>query len=140
MLKKYFSGLSRNTFLLACSSLFSDISTEMLYPVLPVYLTQYLGANGSIIGIIEGVAQAIQNIVQGFSGYLSDKTQKRKSMALFGYTLAALSKPLIGVASVWEGVLAARLLDRFGTGTRSAPRDGLIAGSVDEKTAAGLLV
>src|SRR3989344_4657423 len=120
MFKKYFSGLSKNTFLLALSSLFADISTEMLYPILPIYLTQVLHTNGSIVGIIEGIAIATQNIVQGFSGWLSDKLRKRKKIALVGYTLAAISKPLTGFAGTWEGVLGARFLARFGTGPRPA--------------------
>jgi LacY proton/sugar symporter len=95
VIQRYFGGLSRNTFLLAYSSLFADISTEMLYPVLPVFLTQVLHATGSIVGLIGGFAQATQNIVQGFSGALSDKLQKRKSIALCGYLLAAIAKPLI---------------------------------------------
>ena len=132
-MEKYFSGLSKNTFLLAAASLFSDIATEMLYPVIPIYLTQVLKANGSIVGLIEGIAIATQNIVQGFSGWLSDKLQERKKIALFGYTIAALSKPLIGIAPFWEWVLGARFLDRLGTGIRSAPRDALIAASAEEK-------
>lgn len=130
ILKKYFSGLSKNTILLAFASLFSDIATEMLYPILPIFLTQNLKASGSVVGLIEGIAQAIQNIVQGFSGWLSDKIQKRKSIALIGYLLAALAKPLMGFTSVWQGVLFARSLDRLGTGIRSAPRDALLASSV----------
>jgi MFS family permease len=131
--QRYFAGLSRNTFLLAFASLFADISTEMLYPVLPGFLTHTLKATGSIVGLVDGVAQATQNIVQGLSGALSDKLQKRKSIALTGYLLAAVAKPLMGLSTVWQGVLGARLLDRLGTGTRSAPRDALIASSVDEK-------
>lgn len=128
--KRYFSGLSRNTLLLAFASLFSDIATEMLYPILPIFLIQNLKADGSVVGLIEGIAQATQNIVQGFSGWLSDKTKKRKSIALVGYLFAALSKPLIGLSTAWQGVLGARFLDRLGTGIRSAPRDALIASSV----------
>ena len=79
-IQRYFAGLSSNTFLLALSSLFADISTEMLYPVLPVFLSQTLKASGSIVGLLDGFAQATQNIVQGFSGTLSDKLQKRKSL------------------------------------------------------------
>jgi MFS family permease len=128
---KYFSGLTKNSILLAFASLFSDISTEMLYPILPVYLTQYLKANGSIVGIIEGIAQATQNIIQGFSGWLSDKLQRRKPIALVGYFLSAVSKPFIGLASTWQMVLAARFSDRVGAGSRSAPRDALLAESVE---------
>ena len=133
VLQRYFAGLSRNTFLLAFASLFADISTEMLYPVLPVFLTQTLKASGSIVGLVDGFAQATQNIVQGFSGALSDRLQKHKSIALVGYFLAALGKPLMGISTAWQGVFGARLLDRFGSGVRSAPRDALIASSVEER-------
>src|SRR6266566_4268015 len=102
MVQRYFAGLSRNTFLLAFTSLFADISTEMLYPVLPVFLTQTLHASGSVVGLVEGVAQATQNIVQGFSGWLSDKLQKRKAFALAGYILSAIAKPLIGFSTIWQ--------------------------------------
>lgn len=131
-IKKYFTGLSKNTFLLAFASLFTDISTEMLYPILPIFLTQTLQANGSIVGLIEGIGQATQNIIQGFSGWLSDKLKKRKSIALIGYFLAAIAKPLMGVSRVWQNVLGGRFLDRLGTGIRSAPRDALIAASVNK--------
>jgi MFS family permease len=131
-IRRHFAGLSKNIFLLALASLFADISTEMLYPVLPVFLTHTLKASGSIVGLIDGFAQATQNIVQGFSGALSDKLQKRKPIALLGYFLAAIAKPLMGLATIWQGVFAARLLDRLGAGTRSAPRDALIASSVSE--------
>jgi MFS family permease len=132
-MQRYFAGLSRNTFLLALSSLFSDISTEMLYPILPVFLTQVLHASGSIVGLVDGFAQAMQNIVQGFSGAISDHLQRRKPIALVGYLLSAIAKPLMGLATIWEALLGARLLDRLGAGTRSAPRDALVASSVDER-------
>ena len=131
--QRYFAGLSRTTFLLALASMFADISTEMLYPVLPVFLTQTLHAGGSIVGLIDGFAQAVQNIVQGFSGTLSDRLQKRKPIALAGFLLSAISKPLMGLAPVWQALFGARLLDRLGAGSRSAPRDALIASSVDEE-------
>jgi MFS family permease len=129
VVKRYFAGLSKNTFLLALASLFSDISTEMLYPVLPVFMTQTLGASGAIVGIVDGIAQAVQNVVQGLSGWLSDKLQRRKPLALIGYVVAAASKPFIGMSSTWGAVLAARSLDRLATGVRSAPRDALVAAS-----------
>lgn len=129
----YFSGLSRDTVLLACASLFSDIATEMLYPILPVFLTQVLTASGSVVGLVDGFAQATQNIVQGFSGWWSDKLQRRKPIALVGYFVAALCKPLTGMATVWPAVLGARFLDRMSAGIRSAPRDALVAASVSEE-------
>ena len=131
--KRYFRGLNKDVFILACASLFSDISTEMLYPVLPVYLTEYLKASGSTLGIIEGSAEAIQNAIQGVSGYWSDKLRRRKSLAVIGYLLSAISKPFIGIATTWPAAWSARFTDRLGAGTRSAPRDALIAGSVEEK-------
>jgi MFS family permease len=101
--------------------------------VLPVFLTHTLKATGSIVGLVDRVAQATQNIVQGVSGALSDKLQRRKSVALAGYLLSAIAKPLMGLSTIWQGVFGARLLDRFGAGSRSAPPDALIASSVDEK-------
>src|SRR6266511_3472055 len=133
LMRRPFAGVTRCTAYLALASFFADISTELLYPVLPVFLTQTLKASGSIVGLVDGFAQATQNIVQGFSGTLSDKLQKRKSIALAGYLLAAVAKPLMGLSTVWQGVFGARLLDRLGSGTRSAPRDALLASSVDEK-------
>jgi MFS family permease len=132
MERRYFAGVTRNTVLLALASLFADVSTEMLYPVLPVFLTQTLKASGSVVGLVEGVAVATQNIVQGFSGSLSDRLRKRKPIAIAGFALAAVAKPLIGLSTTWQGVLGGRFLDRLGAGTRSAPRDALIAASVDE--------
>ena len=131
-MKRYFSGLTANTFLIALASLFADTSTEMLYPVLPVFLTQTLGAPVSVVGLVEGIAQATQNIAQGVSGWISDKLQRRKPIALLGYVSAALAKPLIGWSTGWPGVLGARVLDRLGSGTRSAPRDALVAASADD--------
>jgi MFS family permease len=128
----YFSGLSRNTFLMAAGSLFADLSTEMLTPVLPVFLTQTLHANGSIVGLVDGVAQAVRNLVDGFSGSLSDRLRRRKAVALFGYALSAAAKPVMGLATMWEILLVGRLSDRLGAGIRSAPRDALVAASVDK--------
>jgi MFS family permease/predicted RNA-binding Zn-ribbon protein involved in translation (DUF1610 family) len=132
-IKSSVAGISKNTVLLALTSLFADISTEMLYPILPIFLTQTLHASGSVVGLVDGTAQATQNIVQGFSGWLSDKLQKRKSLALIGYLVSAIGKPLMGIATAWPGVLGGRFMDRLGSGFRSAPRDALIASSVSEE-------
>jgi MFS family permease len=117
--------------LLALASLFSDLATEMLYPVLPIYLTQVLAAGGAGVGLVEGIAAGTQNVVQGFAGSLSDRLQRRKPIALAGYAVAAISKPLVGLSASWQGVLGARLTERFGTGVRTAPRDALVAASAD---------
>jgi MFS family permease len=133
MRTRYSTGISRNTVLLSFASLFADISSEMLYPILPIFLTQVLHTSGSVVGVVEGIADATQNVVQGFSGWLSDKLQKRKALALVGYFVSALGKPLMGIAAAWPGVLGGRFLDRFGAGFRSAPRDALIASSVSDE-------
>jgi MFS family permease len=130
---EHLAGVSKDTVLLAFTSLFADISSEMLYPVLPIFLTQTLHADGSIVGLVEGIAGATQNAIQGLSGWLSDKLQKKKSLALIGYFVSALGKPLMGLAGAWPGVLRGRFLDRLGSGFRSAPRDALIASSVSEE-------
>jgi MFS family permease len=130
----YFSGLSKNTFLMAAGSLFADLSTEMLTPVLPIFLTQTLHANGSIVGLVDGTAQAVRNLIDGFSGSLSDRLRRRKAVALFGYALSAAAKPVMGLATAWEILLLGRLSDRLGAGIRSAPRDALVASSVNKRS------
>jgi MFS family permease len=127
------TGISKDTVLLAFASLFSDISSEMLYPVLPIFLTQTLHASATAVGLVEGLASAAQNMVQGLSGWLSDRLRTRKSLALAGYVASAVGKPLMGVATSWTGVLGGRLVDRLGAGFRSAPRDALIAGSAPDE-------
>src|SRR5690242_13606483 len=131
--RRYFAGLSRNTVLLALTSLFADISSEMLYPILPIFLTQTLHATGSVVGLVEGIAEATQSVVQGFSGWLSDRLQKRKLLALIGYFGSAVGKPLMGGAKAWPGAMGGRFLDRLGAGFRSAPRDALIAASASDE-------
>jgi MFS family permease len=130
--KRYFAGLSVNTFLLAFASLFGDISSEMLYPILPEFLKGTLGADSFVVGLVGGVSEAAQYVVQGLSGWISDKLRRRKPVALAGYVVSAACKPLIGLAPGWPAVLVARTLERLGSGSRSAPRDALIAASADE--------
>ncbi len=126
-------ALSKNTLLLAAAGLLADLSTEMLSPILPVFLTQTLKANGSIVGLVDGVAQAARHIIDGFSGALSDHFRRRRGIALAGFALSALAKPMMGISPVWQAFLGARLLDRCGAGIRSAPRDALVASSVASK-------
>jgi MFS family permease len=131
-LRKYFAGLTVNTFLLALSSLFGDIAAEMLYPLLPVYLTRTLGAAPTVVGLVDGVSQAVQYFARGLSGWVSDRLERHKPLAVVGFVLGAVAKPLIGFAGSWWGVLAGRSLDRLGSGIRSAPRDALVAASADD--------
>src|SRR6266542_805436 len=98
-IQSYFAGLTRNTVILAAASLFADISTEMLYPVLPIFLTQNLKAGGSIVGLVEGIATATQYTVQGLSGWLADKLKQHKKIALIGFAFGACAKPLIGISA-----------------------------------------
>lgn len=126
---RYTRGLTRDTYLLSFTSLFADVSTEMLYPVIPIFVTQVLGASAGILGAMEGLANATQYLVQGPSGWLSDRIRSRRALAAAGFFVAAVAKPLIGGSTSWPEALAGRVADRFGTGVRSAPRDAMIAGS-----------
>ncbi len=108
-------------------SLLMDISSEMIHSLLPLFLVTTLGASALVVGVIEGAAEATALIVKVFSGVLSDYWGKRKSLAVFGYSLGALSKPLFAVASTAGMVFTARFIDRIGKGIRGAPRDALVA-------------
>lgn len=108
-------------------SFFTDVSSEMLYAVTPLFLTMVLGASASVVGLIEGAAEGVASILKGVSGWYSDRIQKRKRFILVGYGLSAVSKPLIALAIGWPLVLFARVLDRFGKGLRGSARDALIA-------------
>ena len=108
-------------------SLFMDVSSEIIHSLLPIFLVSILGASVQIIGVIEGVAEATALIVKVFSGSLSDWLGKRKILALAGYSLGALSKPLFALAPSVGLVFGARFVDRIGKGVRGAPRDALIA-------------
>lgn len=114
-------------------SLFADISSEMLYPITPIFLTTVLGASMTSVGFIEGVAEATASLMKTYSGAWSDRISRRKPFVAFGYLLAALAKPLIGISTSWTHVLVARGLDRTGKGIRTAPRDALLAEAVSEK-------
>src|SRR5215469_10264573 len=111
-------------------SLFMDISSEMIHGLLPVFLTSVLGASTEMVGLIEGVGEATASISKLFSGWLSDKLGKRKALAVFGYGLGALSKPLFALAPTASLVLAARFSDRIGKGIRGAPRDAMVGDMV----------
>ncbi|HSG24108.1 MAG TPA: MFS transporter, partial [Azonexus sp.] len=108
-------------------SMLMDISSEMIHSLLPLFMVTTLGASALIVGLIEGLAEATALIVKVFSGALSDYLGKRKGLALFGYALGALAKPLFALAPSIGIVLGARLLDRVGKGIRGAPRDALVA-------------
>jgi MFS family permease len=108
-------------------SMLMDISSEMIHSLLPLFMVSTLGASALTVGLIEGLAESTALIVKVFSGTLSDYLGKRKGLAVFGYALGALTKPLFALASTTGIVLAARLLDRVGKGVRGAPRDALVA-------------
>ena len=129
MKKSYFP--SRNILLLGFISLFSDISSQMVYPLLPLFLKS-LGTTVLFIGLIEGIAEATAALFKTIAGRLSDLWQKRKAFVLAGYGLSNLVKPLLFWAGNWHQVLTIRFVDRLGKATRNPPRDALIAGSVDK--------
>jgi MFS family permease len=124
------SGLGRNVYALAAVSFFTDVSTEMIYPLLPVFLTAVLGASAGFIGVIEGTAESIAALLKLASGWWSDRVQRRKPFVVIGYTIASAARPLVAIAQSASQVLLVRVSDRVGKGLRNAPRDALIADSV----------
>lgn len=122
-------SLSRSTIIIGLVSLLADISSEMIYPILPTFLTETLKAPATVVGLIEGLAVGTASVVSGVSGWVSDRIQRRKPVAFAGYALTAVSRPMISFAAAWPVVLGARFADRFGKGIRTAPRDALLAES-----------
>lgn len=128
--KKYF-GFSKNVFFTGLVSFFMDVSSEMIYPLVPLFLANVLGVNKSMIGLIEGIAESTASILKVFSGWLSDRIGRRKNLMIAGYTISTLSRPIIALAGAWQQVLASRFVDRLGKGIRTAPRDAIIAESTE---------
>src|SRR3989338_4405790 len=118
-----------NIIILGIASFLTDISSEMIYPLLPLYLVNRLGVSPAILGLIEGFAESLASILKVFSGYFSDRLKKRKPFAIFGYSISVVGKFLIFISTSWHYVFTGRLLDRFGKGGRTAPRDAIIADS-----------
>jgi len=127
-------GISKNVFVLGLVSFFNDVASEMIYPLVPIFLTSVLGAPVAIVGLIEGIAESTASVLKVVSGWLSDKLQKRKPFVVAGYSFSAISKILLSLAFSWPFVLFARFIDRFGKGTRTSARDALIAESSDTST------
>jgi MFS family permease len=123
--------LGRNVIALAAVSFFTDASSEMIYPLLPLFVTATLGASAVFVGAIEGAADSVSALLKLASGWLSDRTKRRKPLVVAGYTLASAVRPLIAIAQSATHVLLIRVTDRVGKGIRGAPRDALIADSVD---------
>jgi MFS family permease len=126
-------SLPRNVWAVTLTSFLTDISSEMLVYLLPLFLFNILGVKTNVIGLIEGVAETTASLLKVFSGWLSDKLGQRKWLAVAGYGLSTLSKPFFFIVNTWEQVLVVRFADRLGKGLRTAPRDALVADSVDEK-------
>jgi len=129
--------LISNIVLIGLVSFFIDMSNEMVYPILPLFLTAGLGASPAIVGIIEGIAESIASLLKVFSGYIGDAYHKKKPLTLIGYCASVLYKILLLFAGSWAGVLVARIIDRTGKGIRTAPRDALVAQSSDQKKLGG---
>jgi MFS family permease len=125
------TGIKKNIFVLGLVSLFTDIGSEMLYPVIPIFLTTVLGAPMVVVGLIEGIAEGTASFLKVITGWYSDRIGKRKPFLLSGYSISTISKPLIAFAYTWPLVLVARFMDRFGKGVRTSARDALIADSCD---------
>jgi len=122
-----------NVLILGLTSLLTDIGSEMVYPLIPLFLVQQLGATPAVVGLIEGFAESLASLLKVYSGRVSDKLQRRKPLAIAGYASSALSKAFIIAAVSWGWVLAGRIGDRFGKGIRTAPRDAIIADSTDPR-------
>jgi MFS family permease len=125
--------LPRNVWIVTATSFLTDISSEMLVYMVPLFLANVLGTGTAIIGFIEGLAETTASLMKIYSGALSDKLGKRKWLTVLGYGLSAISKPFLYFANSWGWVLGVRFSDRLGKGIRTAPRDALVADGVDEK-------
>jgi MFS family permease len=125
-------ALPRNVWAVSLTSFFMDISSEMVLNILPLFLSNVLGVGTNIIGLIEGIAEATASLLKGFSGWLSDRLRARKWLAVAGYGISTLAKPFFYSANAWTAVLGVRWADRVGKGIRTAPRDALVADSIDE--------
>ncbi len=126
--RKFF-GFGRNVFFAGLVSFFMDVSSEMIYPIVPLFLANVLGVNKSVIGLIEGVAESTASLLKVFSGWFSDRIGNRMWLMAAGYGISTLSRPIVALATGWENVLGFRFVDRFGKGVRTAPRDAIIAES-----------
>ncbi|MBE9546255.1 MAG: MFS transporter [Proteobacteria bacterium] len=127
-----FKGVTRNILALGLVSLFTDLSSQMVFPLIPLFLTSVLGVGAFAVGIVEGAAETTASLLKGVSGYWSDKLKKRRPFVLFGYSLSSITKPLFAFAHIWSFVLFIRVVERIGKGLRTAPRDALVAESCDE--------
>src|SRR3990172_5147598 len=125
--------LPRNVKLLGWASCLNDVASEMIFPLLPQFLMTVLGGNRLDLGIIEGVADSVSSLLKLGSGAWSDRVAKRKGFVIFGYALAAVSRPVMGVIAVPWQMFVARTADRIGKGIRTSPRDALIADSTPHK-------
>jgi MFS family permease len=125
--------LPRNVLVISLVSFLNDASSEIIYPLLPVFLSVALGASPAVVGLIEGGAESVSSFLKLFAGYFSDRSGRRKAPVVFGYALASLVRPLLGFATSWPQVFAVRFTDRVGKGIRSAPRDAMIADSAAPK-------
>src|SRR4030043_323083 len=128
--RKRIFGLNPNIFFLGLVSFLTDVSSEMIFTLLPLFLANILGVAAVTIGFIEGVAESTASLLKVVSGWLSDRLGKRKFLAVIGYGLSTLAKPFMYIATTWGLVLGGRFADRFGKGVRTAPRDALVADSV----------
>ncbi|RKZ81027.1 MAG: MFS transporter [Gammaproteobacteria bacterium] len=125
--------LPRTVIILGLVSFLNDTASEMITPLLPLFLTATLGAGPAIVGLVEGIAEATASILKLLSGWLVDRGWSAKKMVVSGYTVSNAARPLIGLAFGWGWVLLLRFLDRVGKGIRTAPRDTLIASTTDQQ-------
>ncbi len=124
-------GLTFNIVALGFTSLLTDVSSEMIFALLPFFMANVLGIQMALLGLIEGTAEAASSLLKAYSGWLSDKIEKRKPFAALGYSISTVAKPLFAFATAAVHVFTLRILDRIGKGVRTSPRDALIADSIN---------
>ena len=126
-------SLPVNVWVVTATSFLTDVSSEMIFNLVPLFLANVLNAGTAVIGLIDGLAETTASLMKIYAGGLSDKLGQRKWLTVLGYAISTISKPFLYIANAWGWVLGVRVADRFGKGVRTAPRDALVADSIDDK-------
>lgn len=132
-INRKFFGFGRNVTIAGLVSFFMDVSSEMIYPLVPLFLSIVLGVNKSVIGLIEGIAESTASLLKVFSGWFSDRIGNRKWLMVAGYGISTMGRPIVALATGWNHVMGTRFMDRFGKGIRTTPRDAIIAESSEKR-------
>ena len=129
--ERFFRGIGLNIIILGIVSLCTDLSSQMVFPLIPLYLTSVLAAGAFVVGLVEGAAETTASLLKVISGYISDRIRRRKPFVLLGYGISSFVKPLFAFAVIWPAILLLRVVERVGKGLRTAPRDAIVTESTD---------